>query len=148
MSSWPSCNENTGSASGIRTTSEPATAATGWWATARAQRENMRSSTGLGFGRRNAGTRSENTCRPVSESSAGSRVIAAAIAVTTVTAEANPRRVINGIPATTNDPSAITTVPPANTTAVPDRASVRATDSATSMPSVSCARCRLTRNRA
>ncbi len=52
----------------------------------------------------------------------------------------------NGMPEKTSETSAITTVMPANTTAPPAVAAARATDSRTSMPSLSCSLWRVTMN--
>ena len=66
----------------------------------------------------------------------------------TAIAEANPSEVTNGIPATASEASAITTVLPAKTIALPEEATARAIDSLTSMPSPSWSRCLVTRNSA
>ncbi len=86
--------------------------------------------------------------RPTSASSAGRSVTAASTAVATATADAYPSDVTSGIPATASERSAITTVPPANTIALPDVATVSAIDSCRSIPAWRCVRCRLTRNSA
>ena len=66
----------------------------------------------------------------------------------TAIADANPSMLTSGMPATDSDTSAITTVPPANTMALPDDATERAIDSRTSMPSSSCSLCLVMRNSA
>ena len=57
---------------------------------------------------------------PASPSNAGSNVIAAITETATTTADAKPMVVTVGMPATTRPQIAITTVVPANTTAMPD----------------------------
>ena len=86
--------------------------------------------------------------RPTRDMTAGSRVVAASTAVRTAMADEYPSEDTSGIPATASETSAITTVPPANTIALPDVASARAIDSRISSPSASWARWRLTRKRA
>ena len=79
---------------------------------------------------------------------AGSNVIEVHTARNTAIADANPRVLTSGIPATTSDSRAMTTVPPAKTTALPDEATARAIDSRSSTPSPSCSRCFVIRNNA
>jgi hypothetical protein len=64
-------------------------------------------------------------------SSAGIRVIAVRMAISTTTAAEYPSALTSGIWATASETSAMTTVPPANTTAPPAVATARAADSST-----------------
>ena len=64
--------------------------------------------------------RTDSMCCPTRASTAGSRVRAASTAVTTATAAEYPSAVTRGIPATRSARSAITTVEPAKTIALPD----------------------------
>ena len=74
--------------------------------------------------------------------------MAARTATATEIAAVKPSVLTNGIPATLSKQRAITTVVPAKTTAPPDVAIARATDSSGSRPSASWRRCRLTMKRA
>ncbi len=67
----------------------------------------------------NRGTVRANTLRPNSPSNAGNRLIAAATATKTATAAARPIVVSIGIRTTESAASAMTTVSPAKTTALP-----------------------------
>ena len=69
---------------------------------------------------------------------AGSREIEPSTAVTTPIADASPRAVTSGMPATARESSAITTVPPAKTIALPEVATALAMESCIAMPSRSC----------
>jgi hypothetical protein len=89
-------------------------------------------------------TRSELIRRPSAPSIAGRSVTAATTATTTATAAAYPMVPTNGIPDASRETRAITTVPPAKTTAPPAVAVARAIDSRTSIPSFSCSLCRVT----
>ena len=97
----------------------------------------------LGSGRRSFSIRG-----PSIPSSAGSRVMAPATATSTTSAEVYPSAVTSGSFTIASDSKATITVHPANTTAPPDVAVARATDSRTSIPSRTCARCRVTMNSA
>jgi hypothetical protein len=90
------------------------------------------------FLRRNAGILTALTLAPSRPSTAGRNVIAASTAVTTATAEARPRVLSRGMPATRSDTRATTTVPPANTIALPEVATARAIESSTGIPASSC----------
>jgi hypothetical protein len=87
-------------------------------------------------------------CRPTSESTAGRSVIDASTAVATANAEEYPSDVTSGIPATSSVSSAITTVVPAKTMALPEVATASAIESFSSIPCARFARCRLTRKSA
>ena len=87
-------------------------------------------------------------CGPSAPSIAGSRVDAASTATTTATAAVSPSAVTSGIPATNSEQSAMITVKPAKTTAPPAVAVARATDSITSIPSLSWSLWRVTMNSA
>ena len=136
-SSCPNCNENSGTINGTRITNDATTATHGCRATPRAQASHRRSPTLRGFGRRNAGTFTRRTQSPSNDRIAGSSVIEASTAMNTAIAEANPSEVTNGIPATASEASAITTVLPAKTIALPEEATAFAIDASTSMPSPS-----------
>ena len=69
---------------------------------------------------------------------AGNNVVAASTAMTTAIAAVKPSALTSGIPAIAREQSAITTVNPAKTTAPPEVAVARATDSLISIPSLSC----------
>ncbi len=86
----------------------------------------------------NAGRESQWIRWPSSASTAGRKVIAASTAVSTATAEARPSVLSSGMLATRNATRATTTVPPANTIALPEVATVLAIDSSTGMPSSRC----------
>ncbi|BFO14334.1 hypothetical protein SHKM778_07220 [Streptomyces sp. KM77-8] len=66
----------------------------------------------------------------------------------TAPADASPIEVSSGTPATDSPASAMTTVAPAKTTALPAVALARATDSTTGIPAASWPRWRDTMNRA
>ena len=66
----------------------------------------------------------------------------------TMTEMAIPPAVMNGTPATASPRIAMTTVPPAKTTAWPAVATARPTDSSTVIPSARYSRCRVTMNSA
>ena len=68
------------------------------------------------------GTFTRRTQSPSNDRIAGNSVIEASTAMNTAIAEANPSEVTNGIPATTREASAITTVLPAKTMALPEEA--------------------------
>jgi hypothetical protein len=85
---------------------------------------------------------------PARPSKPGSKVTAATMATTTVTADATPIRPIEGMPAIHSAMSATTTVRPANSTAVPDVALARAAASIGDASSRRYERCRVTTNRA
>ncbi len=74
--------------------------------------------------------------------------MAAITAVSTAIAVTKPRVDTSGMPATASDTSAITTVVPANTIALPDVATARAIDSWRPSPRPRCSRYLLTRNSA
>ena len=69
-------------------------------------------------------------------------------ATATTSAEVYPSVVTSGMPTTASESSATITVHPAKTTAPPDVALARATDSRVSIPSRRCSRCLVTMNRA
>ncbi len=148
MSSWPSSSEKVGITSTPSSTSDPPIAHHGRRASRRPQRDHRPVPGSLARPRARPGSRRASIRGPISDSRAGSRVIAASTAVTTATADAYPSEVTSGIPATARHSRAITTVPPANTIALPEVASVRAIDSSISVPSRIWLRCRLTRNSA
>ena len=129
MSSCPRCSENSGMIRGARIASATTPQITGCRVTVPAQRAHRPVPAALGRGRRKAGSRAPNTCRPSSDTTAGSSVIAAVTAVSTAIAVTKPSVVTSGIPATDSEISAITTVVPANTMALPDVATARAIDS-------------------
>ena len=89
-------------------------------------------------GARNLGSRTQWTRCLSRPRSAGSSEIAPSTAATTPTAEARPSAVTRGMPATYRESSAITTVPPANTMALPEVATALAMESFIGMPSRSC----------
>ena len=93
-------------------------------------------------------TRSELTRSPSAPSTAGRSVAAARTDTPTAIAAVNPSVDTSGIPATTSEQSAMTTVVPANTTAPPAVAAARAADSCTSTPSASWSLCLVTMKRA
>ena len=74
--------------------------------------------------------------------------MAAVTAVKTATAVAYPSEETMGIPATLRESRAMTTVPPANTIALPEVATAVAIESRIGMPARRLSRCRVTRNRA
>ncbi len=102
----------------------------------------------VGLGRRNAGSASRLIRGPSSPRKAGSREIATRTAHTTAIAEARPRALTRGIPATPSESNAMTTVQPAKTMALPDVATALAIDSGTGTPSRSWSWCRVMRNNA
>ncbi len=128
--------------------SAPAIATSGRRVTARPHRAHRPFDGSLARGRRKAGSLSEWMWSPTSESTAGSRVIAARTAVRTAIAEAKPSDATSGIPATASATRAMTTVPPAKTIAPPAVATARPIDSLISVPSASWVRWRLTMKRA
>lgn len=81
---------------------------------------------------------------PANPSSAGSSVVATSTAISTAPAALRPITVRNGIPTTDSPAIAITTVSPANTTALPAVPTASAADSSGSNPWASPARWRLT----
>ena len=81
------------------------------------------------MGRMNEGIRRRRMLPPRSERTAGRSVIDARTAQRTATAAEMPNDVMSGMPATARDRRAITTVVPANTTAVPEELIARAIDS-------------------
>jgi hypothetical protein len=85
---------------------------------------------------------------PAKPSRAGISVTAMATAKTTAAAADRPIVVRKGMRTTDRPDSAMTTVRPANTTAVPAVAVARAADSATVIPADSWDRCRATMNSA
>ena len=85
---------------------------------------------------------------PTRDSPAGSRVVAAITATSTATAAARPIAVTSGMFASTSARSAMTTVLPAKTIALPEVATDSATESRTSMPCASWSLCRVTRKSA
>lgn len=97
--------------------------------------------------------RSARRCRlgrirsPAIASTAGVRVIAMSTATATPAAAATPSAVRKGMPATERPSSAMMTVRPAKTTALPLVAVARAMDSRTPRPDLSCSWCRLTMKR-
>ena len=93
------------------------------------------------------GRRSALTRAPSSESSAGISVMAARTATNTTIADVYPSVVTIGMPDSASESRAMITVKPANSTAPPDVAVVRAIDSEISMPARSWSRWRLTTNR-
>jgi hypothetical protein len=96
----------------------------------------------------NEGMWRRRTLAPRSDRTAGRSVIDATTAQRTATAAEMPNEVMRGIPATASERSAITTVVPAKTTAVPEELIARAIDSWSSTPPSSCSRCLVTRNNA
>ena len=80
------------------------------------------------------------SARPSTARIAGSSVTATARAHSTAAAAPIPMTVRKGIPATARPSSAIMTVRPANTTAVPAVELATATDSRTATPAASCVR--------
>ena len=93
-----------------------------------------------------AQARLETSLVPMKPSSAGVSVMAIITAIATVNAAEKPRMPRNGRPGTASAESAMTTVRPANTTALPLVPVARAIDSPTGTPSSSCRRCRCTMN--
>ena len=85
---------------------------------------------------------------PARPSSAGSSVIAATTETATTTADEKPIAVTVGMPATTRPQIAMTTVVPANTTAMPDVPLAWPAESGTLIPLASCSRWRVTTNSA
>ena len=85
---------------------------------------------------------------PHSASRAGNRVIDASTATTTTIAAVWPSTVINERPETASESNAMTTVPPANATALPEVAAARPIASWTLLPSWRAERARVTMNRA
>ena len=83
---------------------------------------------------------------PQSPSRAGSSVIEASTATTTTMAQAWPSTVISDTPETASASSAMTTVTPANATALPDVAAAWPIASCTLMPSCRAERARVTMN--
>jgi hypothetical protein len=75
-------------------------------------------------------------------------VIAASTAVTTATADEYPSAVTSGMPATSSVSSAMTTVVPAKTIALPDVATASAIESSSPIPCWRLSRWRLTRKSA
>ena len=75
-------------------------------------------------------------------------MIEAVTMTSTMTAIAMPPAVMNGMPATLRPRMAMTTVPPAKTTALPAVANARPTDSSTVSPRARYSRCRVTTNSA
>ncbi len=86
------------------------------------------------------GTRSDSIRSPISASRAGSSVTAAATATATTIAAEYPSALTIGMSASTSERSAMTTVPPANTTALPALPVARAIASSTGTPSRSRSR--------
>ena len=85
---------------------------------------------------------------PANPSIAGSKVIAMSIATATTPAAARPITDMNGMPTRVSPHSATMTVSAANTTELPEVPTARATDSSTSIPRITLARCRDAMNRA
>ena len=85
---------------------------------------------------------------PTSERITGINVIDVITAASTAIADATPSVVTSGMPATASETSAITTVLPANTIALPDDATALAIDSRISTPVASCSVCFVTRKSA
>jgi hypothetical protein len=106
---------------------------TEWWAAVRALR-------------RRCGTRIELMCRPARPRTAGTSVTAATIITATAIADMNPSRATYGTPESTRPVIAMTTVPPANSTACPAVPFARPMDSFTSMPAARFWRWRVTMN--
>ena len=148
MSSWPSRSENSGTMSGARIAIDAATASHGCRETPRAQVSQRVRPSGRFPIWRNPGTRSRFTPLPTNERIAGISVIEVTTAVRTAIAAASPSVVTRGMPATASDTSAITTVLPAKTIALPEDETARATDSRIGMPASSWSLCRVTRNSA
>ena len=84
----------------------------------------------------------------MNRSTAGLTVMATSTVTATVAAATRPISARIGMPDSTSAPRAMTTVAPANTTALPAVATDRAIDSRRSMPCRMLPRCRLTMNRA
>ncbi len=96
-----------------------------------------------GLARLNAREPGFGMSRPLaSPRRAGSSVVEARIATSTPTAAATPIALRNGMPTTRSPSRAMTTVPPANTTALPAVATAVAADSSGVMPCASCVRWR------
>ena len=89
-----------------------------------------------------------STFSPANPSNAGSRVMAISTEMPTVPAAARPITVRNGMPTTDRPASAMSTVRPANTTAVPAVPFALAIDSSMSIPALVWPRCRDTMNSA
>ncbi len=134
--------------SGMRIAAAAATQSHGCVVTKRAHAAQKPLPGSFGRGRRNAGTRSESIRSPTIDSIAGKSEIAARTAVATAKADVYPSVVTSGIPATSSVISAMTTVPPAKTIALPEVATACPIDSCTPMPSRRWVRWRLTRNSA
>ncbi|CPU66585.1 Uncharacterised protein [Mycobacteroides abscessus] len=83
-------------------------------------------------------------CGPIIPSRAGVSVTAMSTAIATHSAPTVPMRPRNGMPVTLSASSAMSTVAPANTTALPDVPFASAIDSCSSSPCLSWRRCRLT----
>ncbi len=81
-----------------------------------------------------------STRRPAKPSSAGSRVTATSTATATVPAAARPITVRNGMPTRASPASAMTTVPPAKSTAEPAVPRARPAASGGGTPSRTCCR--------
>ena len=86
--------------------------------------------------------------RPTRLSTAGRKVIAVSTATSTASAELYPMAPRMGTRATSRESSAMMTVVPAKTTALPDVAMARATASLTGVPPCSSSRKRNTMKRA
>ncbi len=143
---WPNRMDSTGTASTSATSTPPTRYSHGRRRTRAACRCHTPSvPTGSATGRR---TRTRSMRRPASPSSAGTRVIAAAAATTTVLPAATPSCPMNVIPDAYSPHSAMTTVVAAMITARPLDAAVRAAASTGSAPSSSACRWRVVRNRA
>ncbi|CAM5553226.1 hypothetical protein SGLAM104S_03167 [Streptomyces glaucescens] len=85
---------------------------------------------------------------PAKPNSAGSRVTATRTAISTVAAALRPITVRKGMRTTASPTSAMITVVPANTTALPAVPTARPADSRGSMPWASWVRCRDSTKRA
>ncbi len=108
--------------------------------TAAAQRAQMLSPSGAFSRRRRHGSRRASIRRPTSASTAGRKVIAVSTATSTASAEAQPIAPRSGTRATSRESSAMITVTPAKTTALPDVAKARAKASPTFAPRWSSSR--------
>ncbi len=148
MSSWPRISVSVGAASGSSTARAATRLIHGCRVTAPAQRAQTLFASRACSGPRRHGSRSASMRRPTTPSTAGRNVIAVSIATRTASAEAYPMAPSSGTRATSSASSAMITVMPANTTALPDVAMARATASRTSAPPCSSSRKRKTMNRA
>ena len=123
--------------SGTRKASDTTVTTTGCRRTTPDQRNHM-PCPGFGVGLMNAGSDAQAIRCLSSPSSAGSSVIEPTTAATTPMAEARPSALTSGMPATPSESSAITTVQPAKTIALPAVETALAMESCIDIPARSC----------